>query len=203
MHSSTRWTLAVALAAASATSPAATIDLDGVKLDDSTQVGGRVLTLNGAGIGQRLIFKVYAIGLYLLERKSTVQDILGTEEPRRVAIVMLRDVSGADFRSALGSSIADRDGAAGMPPEIVDKMMQLAAAISTRPGGLHRGDTLTFDWVPEVGTVVQLNRAGLFEAHRDKGLYNALLNIWLGAKPTDPSLKKELLGQFSRRQVVD
>lgn len=171
----------------------ATVDMEGVALDDSVQVAGRHLKLNGAGVSKRLIFKVYAMGLYLPDHRATVQEVLASEGPRRLAIAMLRDVSGADFNEALLDYVAAER--ASLQESVAGSMLRLGQAIASQPQGLRKGDTLTLDWVPGTGTLVELNKKPLTAPLRDIAVYNALLNIWLGEKPADPALKTKLLGR--------
>ena len=90
--------LAGAVVAAGAHLPAfATVEVAGAKFDDIATVAGKELKLNGAGLRTKVIFKVYAAGLYLAEKKNTVPDVLGATGPRRVSIIMLRDVTSDDF----------------------------------------------------------------------------------------------------------
>jgi len=192
------------LAAAScvvACSPAlAATDVGGVELDDAVHVAGKSLKLNGGGISMRLVFKVYAMGLYLLDRRRTAEDVLACDGPRRLMIAMLRDVSGEEFDEAVTRSKTD-GGDDGQPPRIAAQMAQLAKAVSSQPGGLRKGDLLTMDWVPGTGTVVELNKKPLTEPLRDIAFYNALLNIWLGDKPADPLLKTRLLGRSTEMRA--
>ena len=71
----------------------AAVEVAGVKFDDSITLAGQPLKLNGAGVRTKVIFKVYAAGLYLTEKKTTVPEVLAVPGPRRVAITMLREVS--------------------------------------------------------------------------------------------------------------
>ncbi|APW38608.1 hypothetical protein RD110_16545 [Rhodoferax koreense] len=198
------------LAAAScvvACSPAlAAIDVGGVEFDDAAHVAGRSLKLNGGGISMRLIFKVYAMGLYLLDRRRTAEDVLASEGPRRLMIAMLRDVSGQEFDEAVMRSMADKDDKSDPDRDsqarIAGQMAQLVRAITSQPGGLRKGDLLTLDWVPGTGTVVELNRKPLTEPLRDIAFYNALLGIWLGDKPVDPLLKTRLLGRSTEMRAA-
>lgn len=171
----------------------ATVEMEGIALDDSVQVAGRHLKLNGAGISKRLIFKIYALGLYLSDHRATVQEVLESEGPRRLAIAMLRDVSGADFNEALLDYVAAER--ASLQEGVAGSMLHLGKAIASQPQGLRKGDTLTLDWVPGTGTLVELNKKPLTTPLRDIAVYNALLNIWLGEKPADPALKTKLLGR--------
>ena len=186
-------TALAAVACAVACTPAlASIEMAGVALDDSALVAGKSLKLNGAGISFRLVFKVYVMGLYLLDRKGNIQDVLALEGPRRLAITLLRDVSSGEFDKAVMRFAAADSGE--LQAKIAGPLLQLGKAIASQPNGLRKGDTLTLDWVPGTGTVIELNKKALTEPMRDIAFYNALLNIWLGDKPADPSLKPKLLG---------
>lgn len=193
--------LALALAcSATCTSAIADADADTVVLNETAQVAGKHLRLNGAGISFHLFFRVYAMGLYLLDHRSTVEDVLASNGPRRLFIALLRDVSGGDFEERVLHSISNDGGTT--PADIAARMLQLAKAISSQPQGLRKGDTLTLDWVPGTGTVIELNKRRLTEPVPDIAFYNALLNIWLGDKPTDPALKVKLLGSSGQMRMV-
>lgn len=189
-------TLLVPAACAFAPAPPAwALDVErSVRIEDSASVAGRQLMLNGAGVARRLVFRVYAIGLYLIDRKDTAAEVLATEGPRRIAIAVLRDISGTDFQRAVADHVHrlalqhDRD-------MVREQMVVLVRAISKQPEGLREGDTLTLDWIPGTGTVVQLNGKPLVAPMPGQAFYNALLSIWLGDEPAEPSLKPKLLGR--------
>lgn len=172
----------------------ATVEVDGMGLDDSVQVAGKHLKLNGAGVSRRLVFRVYAMGLYLPDYRGTLQDVIATEGPRRVVITMLRDLNGVDFLQAMADYVASEG--TSLQAIVATGMLQLGHSIASHAPGLRSGDVLTLDWVPGTGTVVELNkRAVSTPPLRDIAIYNALLNIWLGERPADPSLKAKLLGR--------
>jgi len=195
-----RTTVATAACALACSRPAMAAELEGVALDESILVAGRSLLLNGAGVGMRLMFKVYAAALYLPAQKRTAEGVLAAEGPRRLVITMLRDVSGEDFQDAVTSSMQDDAGPA-PDPQVADKLAQLGRAIARQPMGLRKGDTLTLDWLPDTGAVVELNRKPLTAPMRDLAFYNALLSIWLGDKPADARLKTQLLGRANALRV--
>jgi hypothetical protein len=179
-------TVAVALPAAAA------VDVNGYKFDDTAKVAGKDLKLNGAGMRTKIIIKVYAAGLYLPEKKATMAEIAAIDGPRRVTIVMARDVSSDTFGSAFmeglkdNTSIAERNAMASQ----VNKFGEMFAMVP----GLKKGDVLHLDWVPGVGTQCELNGKKLGETVPDLAFYNALLRIWLGDDPVDSSLKPAMLG---------
>ena len=182
-------TLGTALAM---TLPATAAEVAGVKLEDSIKVAGKDLKLNGAGVRTRAVFKVYAMGLYLGKKETTVDGILASPGPRRFNIVMLREVSGEDFGQAFMTGInANTDKAE--KGKLMNHMAKLGE-IFVNVGGLKKGDSMDVDWVPDKGTVIHLNGKALAEPLPDLAFYNALLKIWLGDKPADSALKPALLG---------
>ena len=189
-----RSTLALLSLAAALAAPVATqaAEVAGVKLDDNAKVAGKDLRLNGAGVRTRAIFKVYAMGLYLAGKETTTEAVLAAQGPRRVTLVMMRDVSGEDMNQAFTAGInsnTDKAELARLSPQL-GKL----AAVFASAGELKKGDTLHVDWVPERGTVITHNSKTLGDPIAEAGFYNAVLKIWLGDKPVDSSLKPALLG---------
>lgn len=45
------------------------LEIKGVKVDEKLQVAGYALVLNGAGLRQKMVFKVYVAGLYLTQKR--------------------------------------------------------------------------------------------------------------------------------------
>jgi hypothetical protein len=182
----------ILLTAAVALPAAAAVDVNGYKFPDTDKVGGKDLKLNGAGMRTKVIIKVYAAGLYLPEKKTTMAEIAALEGPRRVTLIMARDVSADSFGNAFmdglkeNTSVAERNAVATQ----VIKFGEMFAMVP----GLKKGDVLHIDWLPGVGTSCELNGKKLGETVQDIAFYNAILRIWLGEHPADSSLKPALLG---------
>ena len=181
----------ILLTAAMALPAAAAVDVNGFKFDDTVKVAGKDLKLNGAGMRTKVIIKVYAAGLYLTEKKTSMAEIAPLEGPRRVTLIMAREVSSDSFGSAFmeglkdNTSTVERNAIATQ----IGKFGEMFAAVP----GLKKGDVLHIDWLPGVGTVCELNGKKLGEPVPDVAFYNAILRIWLGDKPADRSLKPALL----------
>ena len=168
-------------------------EVAGIKYEDSAKVGNQELKLNGAGVRYKAIFKVYAVGLYFNDKKTTVPDILAAPGSRRIQIVMLRDVSNEEFgRGFMGGVQQNTDRAE--KSKLINQLLKLGELFATVPE-LKKGDMLTTDWIPSVGTVFQLNGKRIAEPLPDVAFYNAILRIWLGEKPIDAKLKHLLLGE--------
>jgi hypothetical protein len=180
------------LALAFACQAQAAIDVNGIRFEDTNKVGGKELKLNGAGMRTKLIIKVYAAGLYLPEKKTNVADILKGEGPRRVTLVMARDIASEDLGKAFMDGInenLDKAEKAKIVGQIA-KFGEMFAAVDD----IKKGDVLHMDWIPGTGTVCELNGKRIGEPVSDVNFYNAVLRIWLGDKPVDRSLKPALLG---------
>ena len=200
MHTSIRISrfgraLAAASLCALLAQPALAVEVGGVKLDDTVQLASQELKLNGAGVRYKIVFKVYTIALYLPEKKTQLADILALPGPRRLEIVMLRDISSQDlgksFTEGLNRSSDQTD-----RTRLLNHTMQFGAMFEMVPG-LKKGDMLTVDWLPEEGTLCRLNGKQIGEKVPDLAFYNALLKIWIGAHPADTQLRAHLLGEVT------
>ena len=193
MHSVLKRLLAVTtLAFAAMGASAQPAELEGVKLDPTAQVGGAALTLNGAGIRTRAIFKVYVAGLYVPAKSNSAAALLGQKGPRRVTITMLRNVDADTFAGALIEGLQKNHSdaqLASFKAQIDTLSANLKAA-----GEAKKGDVIHLDFTPDTGTRVVVNGKPQGNAIAGEEFYSAVLRIWLGDKPADADLKKGLLG---------
>ncbi|MGZ3182804.1 MAG: chalcone isomerase family protein [Telluria sp.] len=178
-------TLAVSLAGAA--------EIAGVKFEDTAKVAGKELKLNGLGLRTKFIVKVYAAGMYLPEKTHSAAEVLKMEGPRRVTLVMMRDISSDDFGSAFMAGL-NANSTKEEKTKILNQTMQFGEMFALLPG-LKKGDVLHLNWVPGTGTVCELNGKKIGETVSGLDFYNAVLKIWLGDKPVDSSLKPALLGE--------
>lgn len=158
----------------------------------SASVAGETLELNGAGLRKILFIEVYAAALYVPSPASDPAQIMAEEGPRRVALTLMRDVSGEDFIEALEEGLNDN-----LTPEkkaAIEKDIESLKAIMTAIGDVKKGDAVDFDYAPDTGTTVRRNGELVGSPIAGKALYDAVLAIWLGDKPIDGGLKKSLLG---------
>jgi hypothetical protein len=168
------------------------VEVEGVKLEPTTQIGSTNLQLNGAGIRVKVFFKVYVGGLYVPQKSTDAAALLAQKGARRFTIVMLRNVDADTFASALVDGLhANHSEAqlATMKPQIDGLIANLKMA-----GEAKKGDVIHLDFVPEAGTRVMVNGQARGAAIPGEDFYTSVLRIWLGDKPADSGLKKGLLG---------
>lgn len=170
--------------------PASALEVAGVNVADKAKLGAAELVLNGAGIRTRAIFKVYVGALYLAEKKSTAADVLAQKGAKRVALTMLRELSAQQLNEAFEGGIQANHSAAELEafkPRIAELLGLFTDA--------KKGDVILLDFLPESGTVVNVNGQAKGKPIPGEDFYRALLRIWLGDKPVDGDLKKAMLGQ--------
>jgi len=187
-----RFLAAVLLAGLATLAQAQVIEVEGVKFEPTVQVGGQALQLNGAGIRTRLMFKVYAAGLYVPQKSKSAVDLLAQKGPRRVAIGMLRDVGAETFASSLRDGLKanlSEQQLAGLKAQIdaLDANLKLV-------GEAKKGDQINFEFTPDAGTRILVNGQEKGAAIAGENFFEAVLRIWIGEKPVDADLKRALLG---------
>jgi hypothetical protein len=163
-------------------------EVAGVRIPDEDQQ----LVLNGAGLRKRAFFQVYAIGLYLPQKKASAADAMNAAGPKRVSIHMLRDVDADDFSGALADGIKNNHGEA--EAKALEPRVKQLAAIMAEMKEAKKGMRITLDWLP-AGTQVTVDGKAAGAPIPGEDFYRALLRIWLGDKPVQDDLKKALLGE--------
>lgn len=177
-----------------AASAAATqIEVSGVKFEDSIDLAGSKLVLNGAGTRYKAVFKVYAAGLYLGKKAGTTAEVLAAPGNKRIAITMLRDIDATELGKLFARGIEDN-----MPKnefsKLIPSILRMSQLFSDYKN-LKSGDTFTIDWAPGTGTIISIKGKPYGEPFKEPEFFNALTRIWLGANPADWKLKDAMLGK--------
>ena len=183
---------AVLLAVAAAGAWAQALEVEGIKLEATNQVGATALQLNGAGVRTKVFFKVYVAGLYVPQKTANAGQLLAQKGARRVTITMLRDVDAESFAKALNDGLRDNHTEAqfaALKPQIDALNANLKAV-----GEAKKGDVIHFEYLPDTGTQVTVNGKLKGSVIAGEDFFSSVLRIWLGEKPVDASLKKGLTG---------
>jgi Chalcone isomerase-like len=172
---------------------AATVEVGGVKLDDSADVKGSKLVLNGAGVRYKAVFKVYAAGLYLAQKQGTPEEVLAAPGAKRVQVTMLREIDANELGKLFTRGVQDNAPKDQMS-RLIPGLMRMSQIFSDQKK-LVAGDVFLIDWVPAVGTVITVKGVPQGEPFKEPEFFNALLRIWLGQQPADFKLKDAMLGK--------
>lgn len=172
---------------------ATTIDVSGVKLEETAEVRGTALQLNGAGVRYKAVFKVYTAGLYLGKKATTADEAYAAPGPKRISITMLRDIDSNELGKAFTKGIEDNT-PKGEYSKLIPGIMKMSQIFFDQKK-LLAGESFTIDWIPGTGMVVSVKGKPQGEPMKEPEFYNALLRIWLGPQPADWKLKDALLGK--------
>jgi hypothetical protein len=170
---------------------ASALDLAGVHLYDTMQVGDTSLQLNGAGIRTKFFFKIYVGALYLPEKQTSAEAIIADSRAYRVLMYIKRTLSSRQFFNSVHEALEDNHTTAemsAMKPQL-DQLKAVFDAVEE----VNPNDIVSLDYLPASGTHIMVNgkeRGNIAGAEFSR----ALLRIWLGKNPVQDDLKKGMLG---------
>lgn len=180
-------------AAGVAGAASAATEIAGVRFDDKARIGNADAVLNGAGLRAKFFIKVYAVGLYLPEKKPAAADVLAQKGAKRLHVVTLRELTAEQFADALVEGIQKNLGDAEIEPlkARIDQFKAAMLSVKTAP----KGAVVHIDWLPESGTRLSVGGEKRGDDIPGEDFYKALLRIWLGERPAQDDLKEALLGK--------
>lgn len=181
-----------AMLALAFTMPAKAVDVSGINIDDKATVAGKELVLNGAGLRAIVFVKVYGIGLYLPQKKTTPEDVQALEGPRRVSLHIQREINSDEFGQLFITSM-NKNSTKEEKAKVINQTVKFGEMFASMDK-VKKGDIINLDWIPGTGTVSTLNGKKIGEAMPDVAFYNAVLRIWLGENPVQTDIKRNLLG---------
>ncbi len=185
--------LSALLFAAPLAARAQTTEVGGVKYENNEQLANSKLVLNGAGVRYKAIFKVYTAGLYLGAKVGTPEEVFAAPGPKRMHIVMLRDIDANELGKLFTRGMQDN-----APREEFSKSIAGTIRMSdifSAKKKLTAGEYFYVDWVPGQGTTVVINGKAASDPIKEPEFFTALMKIWLGKSPADAQLKNALLGR--------
>jgi hypothetical protein len=162
----------------------------GVKMPDVVSVSGKALKLNGLGVREATIMKVdvYVAGLYLEQPSHDPAAILASPQSKMLHLHFVRDVDRDDIVEAWSEGF--RKNAGPQTKQLAPRIAQLNGWMTD----VDKGQSLTFTFVPGVGTKVAVN-GKLKGTIPGDDFARAMYSIWLGPEPPNSGLKTGLLGR--------
>ena len=188
-----RLVLALACSVGSQGAFAATVDVAGVKFEDTIDQRGSKLVLNGAGVRYKAVFKVYSAGLYLPKKTSSPEEALSMAGAKRISITMLRDIDSNELGKLFTRGVEDNAPKTEMS-KLIPGLIRMGQIFSDQKK-LVTGDSFTFEWVPGTGGLLTVKGSPQGEPFKEPEFFAALLRIWLGPAPVDYKLKEALLSK--------
>ena len=166
--------------------PAVAKEREGVVAQPAIEVGGKTLHLMGMGLRKKFVFKVYLASLYVENPIADAQQLLNSDQVKRVQMNMLRDLGRGKIIEAVQEGFEKNNA-----PEMPRLQERLDRFLKTIPD-LKAGQTIVITYVPSRGTLI---KAGDGEEITlpGKDFADALFSVWLGNHPVDDDLKGEML----------
>ena len=168
-------------------------EVNGVTMDESIQMEGQTLVLNGAGVSSVNRNKVFVLGYYLPKLKTTQQELLASTGPVRLKLVMVKAVESElmsrRFLADIRTSTTKEERI-----QLVSQLMALGEGFAAL-GDWRVGDIMTIDWQAGKGTSFRTNNKPIGEVLKNDLTMQAIMRIWVGDNANDGKLKRLLLGE--------
>ena len=164
------------------------MEYKGVTMEDSIQVDGQTLVLNGMALRKKVIFKVYIAGLYLPQKEKNAEKILKDDGMRRLIMHFVRSVGAGKINDAWYEGL--KANTPNHSPELKKQFDTLASYMEE----IKDGERIMFTYIPGKGTSVEVKGKvkGVLEG---KEFADALFACWIGPKPgPGEGFKEDLLG---------
>lgn len=158
-------------------------------LPNTMTLEGTELMLNGAGMREKVVFDLYAGGLYLTSKSKDATAIINADETMAMKLDI---VSGMVSSKKMVSAVDDGFDAAmnGDTSSLNDKIETFKGFFSDK---IVKTNVFDIAYIKGTGTVVYKNgtKVGTIAGLDFK---KALFAIWLGNDPADDDLKEAMLG---------
>ena len=172
---------------------AAPVDVAGIKVEDTIDLQGTKLQLNGAGVRYKAIFKVYVAALYVGKKVATPEEFYAATGPKRISITMLREIESNELGKAFTKGF-EENAPKGEMAKLIPGLIRMGQIFADQKK-LVAGDTFTNDWIPGTGLIITIKGKTQGEPFKEQEFFNALMRIWLGPNPADWKLKDALMGK--------
>ena len=170
-----------------AAGPTLAMQCEGVEMPDTVQIQDQTLVLNGVGVRRDRRTRWGVVGLHLTAKTDDAAAIIANDQPRRITMEWLRNVSLAQVFDAWRNAI-DKNEAFELAA-YQERLDTLQAAMKP----FIKGQRAAFSYLPGRGTevIVQGETQRTIEG---EDFASALFSVWLGPEPIDEGLKAGLLG---------
>lgn len=172
-------------------------DVVGVPVEDSYAIEGGKVVLNGAGLRKRAFFKTDVTAIYLRERHNTAESIENAPGPKRLQLILQRDLPGplisryfiSDFK-AVASDAEFK--------QLINEISDIGA-VYAKVRQVSKGDVVNIDWTPGKGIHSTLNGKPLTIEGRpnyinNELMYRVMLRMYIAGSGSD-ELRENLLGR--------
>ena len=184
-------TMAVLL---STTGQAGSLDIGGVKVEESLTIYNNTLLLNGAGLVSNGKTPSYVVQIYAKQKFRTLDELFSAPGPKRLALIAIKEVDTGPIVKMFNRNVDETAGRSDRA-KLIPGLMSIGEIFKANRV-LKPGDVLTMDWVPISGLVIYLGGKLQGQPYREPELFRAAMGIWVGEIPADAKVKDALLGHM-------
>ncbi|MEI7998346.1 MAG: chalcone isomerase family protein [Candidatus Omnitrophota bacterium] len=165
-------------------------EISGVNFNEFYQDQGINMRLQGTGLKTMLFFKAFVAGYYTNMVKES--DPLG-DFPKRIEVEYFVNISGRQLNNYTIERMK-----VNISKVQFDHIKEQVKIMGEYFVDLRVGDRFSLTYIPGVGTKFAHN-GHLIGVIRDRDFARALFSVWIGEKPFDNQLKRQIIGLANSR----
>lgn len=173
-------------------------DIAGVAMPESYTLGQNNLVLNGAGLREKFAIgvDVYVCGLYLKSKTANALQIINSEEPMVIRLLLVRNVNAQEFSENTLAGFHESTRNLGIDISAIDS--EIRQFLQVFSGSISKNDVFDITWSKADGVRVYKNFSkSPAVTIKNMTLKRALFGIWLTNRSEDRLnvLRMGMLGQ--------
>jgi hypothetical protein len=172
----------------------ATLDIGGVKVEESLTIYNNTLLLNGAGLVSNGKTPSYVVQIYAKQKFKTLDELFAVPGPKRLVLTAVKEVETGPIVKMFNRSVDDIAGKNDRA-KLIPGLMSIGEIFKANRV-LKPGDVMTMDWVPISGLVIYLGGKLQGQPYREPELFKAAMGVWMGEFPADAKVRDSLLGHM-------
>lgn len=172
----------------------ATLDIGGVKVEESLSIYNNTLVLNGAGVVSNGKTPSYVAQIYAKQKFKTLDELFAVPGPKRLVLTAIKEVDTAPIVKMFNRSVDDVAKKSDRA-KLIPGLMSIGEVFKANRV-LKPGEVMTMDWVPISGLVIYLGGKLQGQPYREPELFQAAMGVWMGEFPADAKVRESLLGQM-------
>ncbi len=172
----------------------ATLDVGGVKVEETLTIYNNTLLLNGAGLVSNGKAPSYVAQIYAKQKFKTLDELFAVPGPKRLVLTAIKEVDTGPIVKMFNRSVDETAGKSDRA-KLIPGLMSIGDIFKANRI-LKPGDVMTLDWVPISGMVIYLGGRMQGQPYREPELFKAAMGVWMGELPADTKVKESLLGQM-------
>lgn len=158
---------------------------------DSVMLDNVQLVRNGEGVRKRFGMEIYEMALYLSRATADAKQAIALPGPKQLRFVAQRRLGGGMLGTALLNGMR-KNLPAGQEAFYLPYIGEIVKIFKTEPD-IREGQTFRIDLLPNRGSHFYIDDKLKGKPIQASGFNEAVLGIWLGRRPADADLKRNLL----------